>query len=356
MAELEIINLSKSFGESRVIDNISFEVCDCEFCILLGPSGSGKSTMLRLISGLERQDSGEIRIGGTEVSGLTPKERDIAMVFQSYALYPHMSARENIAFPMKMKGVAKEEIKKKTWEVAGLLNIKDVLDRKPGEISGGQRQRVALGRAIVRNPKLFLFDEPLSNLDAKLRFAMRAELARLHQRLKTTIVYVTHDQTEAMTLGDKIILLDKGRVQQIGSPKEIYKRPVNLFVAAFIGSPQMNFIRGRVQVGSEGISFVTEGFSLRLAVEEELEKYDGLEVTLGVRPESLSIGKGPISGEIELVEHLGPETLVFLKTHSVEGKIVMKASSDFEGKAGDRLSLKPDLEGLHFFYEGNRIN
>jgi ABC-type sugar transport system ATPase subunit len=252
MAGLEVIKLNKSFGGSRVIDNVSFDVSDGEFCILLGPSGCGKSTILRLIAGLERQDSGEIRIGGMEVSELTPRERDMAMVFQSYALYPHMTARENIAFPLKMKGAAKEEIKKKTEEVAGLLDIGEFLDRKPAELSGGQRQRVALGRAIVRSPKLFLFDEPLSNLDAKLRFAMRVELARLHKRLNTTMLYVTHDQVEAMTLGEKIILIDEGRVQQIGSPQEIYHARSQARVALDRRRPDKRRDRARGTPGLRG--------------------------------------------------------------------------------------------------------
>ena len=242
MANLKINSLNKSFGTTNVINDISFEVKEGEFCILLGPSGCGKTTVLRLIAGLESQDEGEIFIGDKEVSNLTPKERDIAMVFQSYALYPHMSVYDNMAFSLNMQKKARQEIDNKVRETAALLGMEELLDRKPKELSGGQRQRVAIGRSIVRDPKLFLFDEPLSNLDAKLRSSMRVELARLHETLKATTVYVTHDQVEAMTLGEKIIVFDKGKIQQTGTPDDIYNRPANLFVASFIGTPQINLV------------------------------------------------------------------------------------------------------------------
>lgn len=356
MTDLKIKNLKKSFGSNTIINNISFEVSEGEFCILLGPSGCGKSTILRLIAGLEPQDSGEIFIGGREVSDLTPKERDVAMVFQSYALYPHMKVFENIAFPLKIRKISKEKIEKKVQDVARLLDIEEFLDRRPAELSGGQRQRVALGRAIVRNPKLFLFDEPLSNLDARLRTAMRIELAGLHQRLKTTMIYVTHDQIEAMTLGEKIILLEQGKIQQIGTPREMYEKPENLFVAAFIGSPQINLIEGRVSDENNGIFFRSDGFLLDLKGEEGLKKYKDHEVTMGIRPESLILGDGPIHGEIELVEHIGSEAFVYLRAQSIKSRIAAKAPPDFRGEPGEKISLKPNITALHFFYKGKRIN
>jgi ABC-type sugar transport system ATPase subunit len=354
MADLKIQNLSKSFGSTIVINNISFEVKEGEFCILLGPSGCGKTTVLRMIAGLEEQDNGEIYVDGKEVSSLTPKERDVAMVFQSYALYPHMSVYNNMAFSLKMQKRQKDEIKKKVMATAGLLELEDLLDRKPKELSGGQRQRVAIGRAIVRNPKLFLFDEPLSNLDAKLRAAMRVELAGLHNKLKATTVYVTHDQVEAMTLGEKIVLFDKGEIQQIGSPKEVYENPSNLFAASFIGTPQINSINGTLLVRDDGLFINSGKLLLNLGMQREcLRKFSGTEVTAGIRPEALAPGQGPIKGSLELVEHLGSETLVYVKMDSL--RLIAKASPDFRGKAGDDISLSLNGRGVHFFQKGQRI-
>jgi multiple sugar transport system ATP-binding protein len=356
MAELRIKDLNKAFGENRVIEDLSFEVSKGGFYILLGPSGCGKSTVLRLIAGLERQDGGEIYIGDREVSGLTPRDRDVAMVFQSYALYPHMDAFQNMAFPLKLRKVPKGEIEKKVKEAAGLLDMEEFLDRKPAELSGGQRQRVALGRAIVREPKLFLFDEPLSNLDAQLRAAMRVELARLHQKMKTTMIYVTHDQVEAMTLGEKIILLDRGRIQQMGTPRELYERPANLFVATFIGSPRINLIEGKIEVKDGGLFFGSDGFSLELKGREGLKEYKGREMTMGIRPESLTPGEGTVKGEIELVEHIGSEAYVYLKVRGVKERMVAKAPPDFRGRPGEEVSLALDTAQAHFFYEGKRVN
>lgn len=354
MASVRVNNLIKSFGNNTVVDSISFDVAEGEFCILLGPSGCGKTTILRILAGLEQQDTGEVYIADREVSGLTPKERDIAMVFQSYALYPHLNVFENMAFSLMMRRTSIKQVEKKVAEVAALLDISELLGRKPRELSGGQRQRVAIGRAIVRSPRLFLFDEPLSNLDAKLRGSMRIELAKLHQKLKATMIYVTHDQVEAMTLGDKIILINDGIIQQQGSPDDLYNRPVNLFVATFIGSPPINLIRGKLAYRNGETSFISSGFTIPLGAGEHLKRYHDKEVTVGIRPESLAPGAGPISGEVELIEHLGPETLVYVTIHDV--RIVAKAPPGLHLKRGERVSLSLSNTGIHFFHHGDRIS
>lgn len=353
MSDLKVKNLSKSFGNTRVINNISFEVQAGEFCILLGPSGCGKTTVLRLIAGLEQQDDGEIIIGDREVSNITPKERDIAMVFQSYALYPHLDVYENLAFSLKIQKRQKQEIDIKVKDAAELLDIKELLKRKPKELSGGQRQRVAIGRSIVRNPKLFLFDEPLSNLDAKLRSSMRVELAKLHQKLKATTIYVTHDQIEAMTLGEKIVLFDKGIIQQIGTPAEVYERPSNLFVATFIGTPQINLINGHISVKHDNVLFKSGSLMIDLGDNKALKQFVNKEVTMGIRPESLTPRDGPIKGTLELIEHLGPETLVYVGFD--RARLIAKAPPDFQAKHGENISLAISDRGIHFFYEGERI-
>ena len=353
MANLTISNLQKSFGKTRVINDISFTVQEGEFCILLGPSGCGKTTVLRMIAGLEQQDRGEIFIDDHEVSRLTPKERDVAMVFQSYALYPHMNAYENMAFSLKMQKRPKNEVDRTVRATAQLLGLEDFLDRKPKELSGGQRQRVAIGRAIVRNPRLFLFDEPLSNLDAKLRSSMRAELARLHQKLKATTLYVTHDQVEAMTLGDRIVLFDRGEIQQTGTPEELYDWPSNLFVACFIGTPGINLISGTVNVKGPDLFFVSGELALNVSHRDELRQFNAKEVTVGLRPEALVRGDGPIRGSIELVEHLGSEKIVYVKAH--DARLVVKASPDDRLSPGDIISLSFSKKGLHFFHDGERI-
>lgn len=355
MSKLTVKELEKSFGNNKVLNGISFNVSDGEFSILLGPSGCGKSTVLRLIAGLERQDSGEIYIGDQEISELTPKERDIAMVFQSYALYPHLSVYENMSFSLKMKKQPGHEIEEKVRNAARLLNIEELLNRKPSELSGGQRQRVALGRAIVRNPKIFLFDEPLSNLDAKLRSAMRIELAKLHKQLKTTMLFVTHDQTEAMTLGEKIIVMEHGNIQQIGTPADIYQRPANIFVAGFIGSPQINLIEGRITEKNNTLFFETDGIRIILN-NATLKQYSEQQVTLGIRPEAIMLGDGPINGELELIEHLGSEVIVYARVKGISNLIAVKTRADFKGKTGEPISLKPAADDLHFFYNGVRIN
>jgi ABC-type sugar transport system ATPase subunit len=353
MAGLKIKNLTKSFGGGRkVVDQVSFEVSEGEFCILLGPSGCGKSTVLKLIAGLERQDDGEIYIGEREVSGLTPKERDIAMVFQSYALYPHLNVYENIAFPLKIRKMPRQKIEKKVQAAAGLLDISSMLKRKPKELSGGQRQRVAIGRAIVREPRLFLFDEPLSNLDAKLRSSMRVELAGLHKKLGITTIYVTHDQIEAMTLGQKIVVIESGIIRQIGTPREIYDRPANIFTASFIGMPSINLIEGRLVKKGDEILFRSDDLELSLAG-KDFGRYTGETVTAGIRPESLSPGEGPVSGTLEHIEHIGSETILYVRSGDM--RITAKAAADFEGKAGENMSLAVKTSDIHFFLNGKRL-
>ncbi|KPK23339.1 MAG: hypothetical protein AMJ61_15915 [Desulfobacterales bacterium SG8_35_2] len=354
MAELKIENLSKSFGNVKVIEDVSFTVDDGEFCIVLGPSGCGKSTILRLISGLERQDSGTICIGDVEVSGHTPKERDVAMVFQNYALYPHMSVFDNMAFSLKMKNIPKPEIKRKVMEGAKLLKIDDLLQRKPKELSGGQRQRVAIGRAIVRKPQVFLFDEPLSNLDAKLRNTMRVELVGLHSKLNSTVVYVTHDQVEAMTLGQKVVLLNEGKIKQTGTPAELYDMPANLFTAIFIGSPQMNILNGRIEKEGEKLLFNSSGIILDVSPWKNLKGYVGKTVTAGIRPESLlPESNGPLTGKVELIEHLGSE--IILHANIGEMKIIARLSPDIEKRKGEAISFRLAWKGVHFFSEDERI-
>lgn len=322
MAGVILRDVTKTFGGGVVAaDRVSFEVSDREFLVLVGPSGCGKSTILRLIAGLEELDSGEIRIDGRTVNDVAPKDRDIAMVFQNYALYPHMTVSENLAFGLKMQRVAKDEISRSVKEAAEILGIEALLERKPGALSGGQRQRVALGRALVRNPKVFLFDEPLSNLDARLRVQMRAELIRLHREIESTIIYVTHDQVEAMTMGSRIVVLDSGRVQQIASPMELYSEPTNTFVAEFIGSPSMNFADGRVVPGPDGSRFEESGgsWSVPLAAGPDLQGLEtyGRVVRLGIRPENMSLtrsgsdaGGDLVPAEVEVVEPLGYDTYV----------------------------------------------
>jgi ABC-type sugar transport system ATPase subunit len=354
MATLSVRHLSKSFGNTRVIDNISIDVQDGEFCILLGPSGCGKTTVLRLIAGLEQQDSGGIYIDDKEISDLSPKDRNIAMVFQSYALYPHKNVYENMAFPLKMNKIPKQDIEEKVLKTSKLLGLDEFLKRKPKELSGGQRQRVAIGRAIVREPQLFLFDEPLSNLDAKLRGSMRVELARLHQKLKATILYVTHDQIEAMTLGSRIILFDKGKIQQAGSPSELYHKPANLFVASFVGSPQINLVQGSVRFHGKEAAFTAGNFKVTIGNPSALSDYADKPVVLGIRPEALAPGDGPIRGELEFIERLGPETILYA---DVDGtRIIAKAPSGYEGHRGKKISLQINERGIHFFHNENRID
>lgn len=361
MADVRLHNVVKTFGHTNIIQGINLEIKDNEFVVFVGPSGCGKSTLLRLIAGLEDITSGDLLIGGQRVNAMTPAQRGIAMVFQSYALYPHMTNYENMAFALKQAKVAKAEIDAKVRKAADVLQISHLLDRKPKDLSGGQRQRVAIGRAIVRDPKVFLFDEPLSNLDASLRVQMRIEIARLKRELGVTMIYVTHDQVEAMTLADKIVVLRAGRVEQVGSPLELYHAPANQFVAGFIGSPNMNFLSARV----EGIS--GRGVTLRLAGDARatlggfrlpgnLKPNDAL--TLGIRPEHLVIvppetlpgGEfaAVASGQVFVVEHLGGETYIYLRLDA-ENTLVVRASGDTVARAGDTLSVGIPVSGCHLF-------
>lgn len=349
--KLNITGLGKRFGSTRALSDIEFSVHDGEFCILLGPSGCGKSTLLRIIAGIESADSGIVSIEGRNVTSLPPKDRDVAMVFQSYALYPHMTVRENLAFPLKMIKIPKSEMDERVNEAADLLSIGDLLHRYPRELSGGQRQRVAIGRAIVRRPRLFLFDEPLSNLDARLRVKMRVELAALHKRLGATMVYVTHDQTEAMTLGEKVIIMDEGRIQQIGTPRKVYHEPENLFVASFIGSPEMNFFEGKIS--REG-TFRSKAFSLPMGISLEDEK-----ACLGIRPEDISreaLDQSHSLGEmkVSLVENLGPELLVHLAREDM--RVVMRCAPLTTIAEGDTIVPYVMLDKCHLYRDGRRVN
>ena len=329
MGRITLRNVSKSFGDVTVIPNASLDIDEGEFVVFVGPSGCGKSTLLRLIAGLEDLTSGAILIDGQDVSAVQPAKRGLSMVFQSYALYPHMSVRNNIAFPLKMARMASDEIDRRVKKAAATLNLTDYLDRKPGQLSGGQRQRVAIGRAIVREPKAFLFDEPLSNLDAALRVNMRVEIMQLHQDVGATMIYVTHDQVEAMTMADRIVVLNKGNIEQVGSPLELYNRPDTLFVAGFIGSPKMNILRG--------------GEAARRSA-----------AAIGIRPEHIGIvAAGPWQGRILLTEHLGADT--FLHVEMTGGdKIVVRAPGDFAGRPGEGVALSPQEQRIHRFDERER--
>ncbi len=322
MANVILKNLVKRFGTVTAVDDLSIEIHDKEFAVLVGPSGCGKTTALRMIAGLETITSGEIYIGDTLVNEMAPKDRDIAMVFQNYALYPHMNVRDNLGFGLKMRKFPKEEIDGRVQEAADILGIHDLLDRKPKELSGGQRQRVAVGRAIVRKPKVFLFDEPLSNLDAKLRVAMRAEISKLHRRLEATIIYVTHDQVEAMTMADRIFIMHNGALQQSGRPLAIYQHPANRFVAGFIGSPAMNFIEATIVAKEGGYFLEADGFTVQLpdAFSPQVAPYAGRQVIFGVRPEDVAehdpaAGGGAgntLTVRADVVETLGFEIFAYL--------------------------------------------
>jgi multiple sugar transport system ATP-binding protein len=339
-----------------VLKDISFEVADGEFCILLGPSGCGKSTVLRLIAGLEQPSSGEITMGTERIDTEPAQKRDIAFVFQNYALYPHMTVFDNLAFSLRLRGLPAAEIAAKVTDAARLLEIESFLERRPQALSGGQRQRVALGRAIVRRPRVFLFDEPLSNLDAALRAAMRVELARLHRRLGATIVFVTHDQAEALTLGEKIVVLDRGRIQQVAPPSDIYRRPANSMVARFVGSPQMNFLEG--QLDGAGAIFHFGGLKLNLPdrVESGLKQFAGRPLTIGVRPEDFTPAdaeKGWLGGEIELIEDLGSDRFLHVKFGDID--LVARAGREGHFRAGERIGLDVESEHMHFFHDGKRL-
>ncbi|MCA1441422.1 sn-glycerol-3-phosphate ABC transporter ATP-binding protein UgpC [Ensifer sp. IC4062] len=348
MASVTIEQVRKQYGAVPVIHGVSMDIEDGEFVTLVGPSGCGKSTLLRMLAGLEDISGGEIRIGGRLVNDVAPKERDIAMVFQSYALYPHMTVAENMGFALKLKGGDKAAIGKRVKEAADILALGPLLDRLPKQLSGGQRQRVAMGRAIVRHPQVFLFDEPLSNLDAKLRVTMRAEIKDLHQRLKTTTVYVTHDQIEAMTMADRIVVMRGGAVEQIGKPLELYDRPANTFVATFIGSPAMNLFEGSIGDGQ----FVTDG-GARLPLPAGYSVHAVR--TYGVRPEHLALSENGVPATVVVVEPTGSETHVVVKIGSADTSLVLRDRIDLE--PGQQIAVAPDLSKLHLFSaSGTRVN
>ncbi|MEP0072659.1 MAG: ABC transporter ATP-binding protein [Marinomonas sp.] len=331
MGKIQLQNVTKSFGDTNVIPPLNLEINDGEFAVFVGPSGCGKSTLLRLIAGLEDTTSGHILIDGKDATYMSPSDRGLAMVFQSYALYPHMTVKKNMGFPLKMAGMSPEEIEEKVSAAANTLNLTQYLERKPGQLSGGQRQRVAIGRAIVRQPSAFLFDEPLSNLDAALRVTMRLEISELHQKLKSTMIYVTHDQVEAMTMADKIVVFNSGVIEQVGTPVELYRTPKNLFVAGFIGSPKMNFIQGN-EATKRGSS------------------------TLGIRPEHIDVSatEGEWEGTVILGEHLGSDTFFYIETEM--GAITVRQSGEVAFKSGDKIYLTPLTNMLHHFDEqGTRI-
>ncbi len=339
MGKIVLKSVRKSFGEVDVIPQLDLTIEDGEFVVFVGPSGCGKSTLLRLIAGLEDMTSGTMHIDARDVTAAPPSQRGLAMVFQSYALYPHMTVRKNIAFPLKMAGLPQAEQDAKVEAAAKVLNLGSYLDRRPGQLSGGQRQRVAIGRAIVREPSAFLFDEPLSNLDAKLRVQMRTEIRELHQRLKTTTVYVTHDQIEAMTMADKIVVLNAGRIEQVGSPLELYNKPANTFVAGFIGSPKMNLIEGVAKDGR----FTAPGLDLPLPPGAA----DGRRVTYGIRPEHLALTSDGTQAQIVVVEPTGAEIHLVLRAGEQELVAVVRERQAF--KPGQVLHVTPDLSQVHLF-------
>lgn len=354
MATVSLKELDKSFGSVDVIYTVSLDIADGEFVALVGPSGCGKSTLLRMIAGLEDPSAGEIFIGDAVVNDLLPKDRNIAMVFQSYALYPHMTVRENMSFALELEKRPRDEITRLVNEASGILGLDDYLDRRPKALSGGQRQRVAMGRAIVRNPEVFLFDEPLSNLDAKLRTVMRKEVKLLHQRLKTTSIYVTHDQTEAMTMADRIVVMNAGRIEQIGTPLELYNKPDNLFVAGFIGAPQMNLLSGEAIVKASGAKIKIGADQLALSSKIQIE--DGQKIVLGIRPEHLQTAKkGAIKAVVEVVEPMGNETHVTSKLGQDE--IILIEGAQIDTRPGETIALAFDIENAHIFDQktGRRI-
>ena len=350
MATVEIRDVKKAFGSTQILHGVSVDIEDGQFVVLVGPSGCGKSTLLRMLAGLENITGGEIAIGDRVVNKVPPKDRDIAMVFQNYALYPHMTVYQNMAFSMKLAGAPKEVMDQEVQKAARILGLEQLLHRFPRQLSGGQRQRVAMGRAIVRNPQVFLFDEPLSNLDAKLRVQMRSEIKDLHQRLKVTTVYVTHDQIEAMTMADKIVVMNHGRIEQAGAPLDLYDRPANLFVAGFIGSPAMNMLAGRIKDGS-----CIDGGGTHWPLPPAYAGRDGAEVVYGIRPEHLRLDPNGIQARIQVVEPTGSETQVTLRIGEIS---VMGAFRErIVANHGDVLAVSPDLPLVHIFDKasGQRI-
>ncbi|HZD90980.1 MAG TPA: sn-glycerol-3-phosphate ABC transporter ATP-binding protein UgpC [Pseudolabrys sp.] len=355
MAEVELRQVVKKFGEVDAVRAIDLEIPNNEFVVLVGPSGCGKSTTLRMIAGLEEATSGEICIDGQVVNDLPPKDRDIAMVFQNYALYPHMTAFENMSFGLKLRKLPKAEIRTRVEQAARILDITELLDRRPKALSGGQRQRVAMGRAIVRNPKVFLFDEPLSNLDAKLRVQMRTEIKRVHQKVKTTTVYVTHDQVEAMTLADRVVVMNGGRIEQIGTPQELYHQPRTRFVAGFIGSPGMNFIPCRLERAGDGLGArVSDAITFPVPAEKaaRYRPAAGKELILGLRPEHVTEPRRNGHGEpctfstmLDVVEPMGMETMVYFSLNGAE--VCGRVDPNSAAEAGAAMMLQPNLDHMH---------
>jgi len=348
MTDIRISHLHKSFGHVGVLNDVNIDIADGEFLVLVGPSGCGKSTLLRIISGLEQVTSGTIHIGGKDVTDLPAKARDIAMVFQSYALYPHMTVAENMGFSLKLRGEARTVIAERVRKAAETLGLTDYLERKPAALSGGQRQRVAMGRAIVRDPKVFLFDEPLSNLDAQLRVAMRSEIKALHQRLKTTVVYVTHDQVEAMTMADRIVVLRNGVIEQVGSPLDLFDNPDNVFVAQFIGSPAMNLFAGRISADRQKPRVVLDvGASVFLPADTAVA--EGQKVSLGVRPEHFRIAdeEGSLSAKVDVVEPLGSQMQVGFSCGS--RPFIAIFNERLSCSPGETMKLAPRTDSLHLF-------
>jgi multiple sugar transport system ATP-binding protein len=347
MADVTFTSVAKRYGDVSVIEDLNLHIRDHELMVLVGPSGCGKSTALRMIAGLEEISAGTIAIGPRVVNTLAPKDRDIAMVFQSYALYPHMTVRENLEFGLKMRGVAKADMQRRVDDAAQILGISLLLDRKPRDLSGGQRQRVAVGRAIVRQPAVFLFDEPLSNLDAKLRVQTRAEITKLQQSLGTTSVYVTHDQVEAMTMGQRITVLRDGKIQQVGTPQEVYEHPANVFVATFIGTPPMNLVQATVAEGMLRAS----SFSLPIAPRYRAALKDGQAVTLGIRPEHIARDAGgvnaPVNANVDVVEPIGHESIVYASAG--EERLVAIFDPHETPRLGETIALSIDAEKVHVF-------
>ncbi|MDO8300681.1 ABC transporter ATP-binding protein [Lacisediminimonas sp.] len=366
MAKISLAQVSKRYGEQAVVDQFNLDMADGEFIVLVGPSGCGKSTTLRMIAGLEDVSEGSIRIGERDVTQLQPAERNIAMVFQNYALYPHKSVYENLAFGLRMRKNSAAEIEKKVRWAAQMLSIENLLQRKPRQLSGGQMQRVSLGRALVRSPEAFLLDEPLSNLDAKLRIRMREEIAQLHKRVGTNMIYVTHDQVEAMTLGDRIVIMSQGRIQQVGRPLEVYDAPANLFVAGFIGAPEMNLVTGILQASQGKVVFQAAGMSVSLPDQLVQRATPGSQVVLGIRPEHVrmqgeSDTAAGIAATIALVEQMGPHTLTLLETRPGNGsaapeRIRVLTPRQDEIRAGEHYRLMFEQAHLHLFDASSGVN
>jgi multiple sugar transport system ATP-binding protein len=359
MAQLSLRNVVKRFGDTDAVRGINLEIADEEMLVLVGPSGCGKSTTLRLIAGLEELTSGEIYIGGDLVNDLPPRDRDIAMVFQNYALYPHMTVFENMSFGLRLKHFPKDEIRRRVEDAARILDIKELLTRRPKQLSGGQRQRVAMGRAIVRNPKVFLFDEPLSNLDAKLRVQMRTEIKKVHQKVRTTSVYVTHDQVEAMTLADRVVVMNGGRIEQVGPPNELYHHPLTRFVAGFIGSPAMNFLPCRlIERSSELAVELRGGLTLPVPASRapSYRSYLGRDLVCGLRPEHITESRAYVEGAeftlpVDVVEPMGTETMIHLEIGGID--VCARCSPDISAAPGEKVAFMAQMDHMHLINPAN---